>query len=101
VELIKIFYYRLYPTGFILMQKNSPVTPEVLGNFNILYNIHIQSGMLQRTNAKAESFYKWNQDATTNAEEYYRPTQRARAHDVSGLTALIRASFTHHLCFRL
>ena len=26
------------------------------------------------------------------AEEYYRPTKRARAHDVSGLPALIRAS---------
>ena len=27
-----------------------------------------------------------------NAEEYYRPTQHARAHDMSGLPALIRAS---------
>jgi hypothetical protein len=27
-----------------------------------------------------------------NAEEYYRPTLHARAHDVSGFPALIRAS---------
>jgi len=33
-----------------------------------------------------------NTDAKTNAEEYYRPTYHARAHDVSGLPALIRAS---------
>ena len=31
-------------------------------------------------------------DATTNAEEYYRPKHHARAHDVSGLPALIRSS---------
>jgi hypothetical protein len=30
--------------------------------------------------------------ATQNAEEYYRPIQPARAHDVSGLPALIKAS---------
>jgi len=36
--------------------------------------------MLQRTNATKNSFYQRNQDvttksdATTNAEEYYRPT---------------------------
>jgi len=36
--------------------------------------------MLQRTNATTNSFYQQNQDAktntdaTTNAEEYYRPT---------------------------
>ena len=33
-----------------------------------------------------------NTDATANAEEYYRPTQRARMRDVSGLPAMIRAS---------
>ena len=44
------------------------------------------------------SFYRYNQDATTNtdatsnAEEYYRPTQHSRAHDVSDLPALIGAS---------
>ena len=27
-----------------------------------------------------------------NVEEYYRPTQHVRAHDVSGLPALIRVS---------
>ena len=31
-------------------------------------------------------------DATTNAEEYQRPTQHARAHEVSRLPASIRAS---------
>jgi hypothetical protein len=30
--------------------------------------------------------------ATTNAVDYYRPTWHARAHFVSGLRALIRAS---------
>jgi hypothetical protein len=30
--------------------------------------------MLQRTNAIMNSFYHQNQDATTNAKEYYRPT---------------------------
>jgi hypothetical protein len=58
----------------------------------------LQRTMLQRTNAITNSFCKQNQDATTetygttNAEEYYRPTQHARAHDVSGLPALNRAS---------
>jgi len=33
-----------------------------------------------------------NTDATTNAEEYYRPTYHARARDMTGLPALIRAS---------
>jgi hypothetical protein len=39
----------------------------------------IQWGMLQQTNATMNSFYQYNQDATmktdatTNAEEYYRP----------------------------
>jgi len=32
-----------------------------------------------------------NIDATTNAEDYYRPTQHAHAHDVSGLPSLLRA----------
>jgi len=31
-------------------------------------------------------------DATTKSEENYRPTQRPRAYDVSGLPALNRAS---------
>ena len=41
---------------------------------------HIHWGMVQRRNATTNSFYKLNQDATTNtdattnAEEYYRPT---------------------------
>ena len=39
-----------------------------------------------------------NHDATTNAEEYYRPTQHARAHDVSGLPALIRAAVIVIVC---
>ena len=33
-----------------------------------------------------------NIEATTNAEEYYRPKQHARAHDVSGLPNLIKTS---------
>jgi hypothetical protein len=33
-----------------------------------------------------------NTDATSKAEEYYWPTQHARAHDVRGFPALIRAS---------
>jgi len=43
---------------------------------NYIYGItvHIQWGMLQRTNATTNSFYQLNQDDTTNAEEYYRPT---------------------------
>ena len=55
--------------------------------------------MLQRTNTTTNSFFsQYNQDATTNtdatsnAEEYYRPMSHARAHDVSGIHALIRAS---------
>ena len=54
--------------------------------------------MIQRTNTTTNSFYQQNQDATTNtdattnAKEYYRPTQHPRANDVSGLPALIRAS---------
>jgi len=62
-----------------------------------------QSGMLQRTilqllNATTNNIYQENQDATTNtdattqANEYYRPMYHACAHDVSGLPALIRAS---------
>ena len=41
--------------------------------------IHIQWGMLQRTNATINGFYQQNQDATTNtdvtkkAEAYYQP----------------------------
>ena len=35
-----------------------------------------------------------NTDATKNAEEYNRPMEHKRAHDVSGLPALIRASVT-------
>ena len=72
-----------------------------------MYNTHTHThkhthigGMLQRTNATKNSFYQSNQDATTNAEEYYRLTQHARAYDVSGLPALIRASAIH-LCYRL
>jgi hypothetical protein len=40
----------------------------------------LQQTMLQRKNAKTNRFYQQNQDATTNtvattnAEEYYRPT---------------------------
>ena len=33
-----------------------------------------------------------NTDATADTEEYYQPTQRVRALDVSGLPALIRVS---------
>jgi len=62
--------------------------------------------MLKRTNATTNSFYQQNQDATTNtdattnAEEYYRPTWHARAHDVSGLPALIRAPVIVFVTFR-
>jgi hypothetical protein len=49
--------------------------------------------MLQRTVfINKIKMLKRHTDATTNAEEYYRPTWHARAHDVSGLPALIRAS---------
>jgi hypothetical protein len=50
------------------------------------------------------SFHQQNQDdttntdATTNAEEYYLPTQQYRAHDVSGLPALNRASVITFSC---
>jgi hypothetical protein len=33
-----------------------------------------------------------NTDATTKAEEYYRPTYHAHMHDVSGLPALFRGA---------
>jgi hypothetical protein len=52
--------------------------------------------MLQQTTLQ-QSFYQQNQDATTNkhattnVEECYWPMQHTRAHDVSGLSALIRA----------
>jgi hypothetical protein len=52
----------------------------------------LQWGVLQLTNATMNSFYQYHQDATTNADEYYRPAEHTRAHDVSGLPALIRAS---------
>ena len=38
------------------------------------------------------SWYEYNLDVTTNAEEYYRLTLHARAHDMSVLPALIRAA---------
>ena len=61
-------------------------------DWDIMLQVCIQWGMLQRTNVTTKSFYKYNQDTTTNVVEYYRPTQHAPAHDVSDLSALIRAA---------
>jgi len=35
-----------------------------------------------------------------NAEEYYRPTQNTRAHGVSGLPAVLRASVINFVIIR-
>ena len=60
-----------------------------------LYWHQIQWVALQRTNSTTNSFRQdatMNTDAATKSEEYYRLTQHARAHDVSGLPVMIRAS---------
>jgi len=57
-----------------------------------------RAGLIQGTSRNSAVRYQYTvgyattDDATTNAEECYRSTKHARAHDVSGLPALIRAS---------
>jgi len=41
---------------------------------DIMLQVCIQWGILQRTNATTKSFYQYNQDTITKAVEYYRPT---------------------------
>jgi hypothetical protein len=59
----------------------------------------LQQTIPQRTNVTMNNFYQ-NQDATTNAEQYYQADVARAAHYVSGLLALIRASVSIFIVIR-